>query len=82
MRIEALAPGPCEQSTWTRWLARRWMCKQMVAREPTQARDALRGYFANGRIELQPQPEGHYVAETQLLPLVRVTKEQRPREGA
>ena len=53
--------------------------QQMVAREPTRAREALRADFANGRIELRPQPEGHYIAETQLFPLVRVTKEQRPR---
>ena len=45
----------------------------------SRAREALRGYFADGRIHLRPQPEGYYVAETQLFPLVPVTKEQRPR---
>lgn len=52
--------------------------QRMVGRDPTRAREALRGYFANGRIHLRPQPEGHYVAETQLFPLVPVTKSKGP----
>ena len=50
----------------------------MVARDPTRAREALRNYFANGRIDLKPQIEGHYVAESRLFPLVPLVKAHGP----
>ncbi|HVY31269.1 MAG TPA: recombinase family protein [Polyangiaceae bacterium] len=41
--------------------------------DPIQVREALRRYFADGRITLTPNPEGHYVAECRFLPLVALT---------
>lgn len=38
-----------------------------------QVREALRRYFADGRITLTPNAEGHYVAECRFLPLVALT---------
>lgn len=40
---------------------------------PTNGRALLSRYFKDGRIALEPQPEGYYLARTQLLPLVALT---------
>jgi hypothetical protein len=39
------------------------------AEDPTRGREELRRLFANGRVLLRPQPEGHYIAEGKLYPL-------------
>ncbi len=56
----------------------------MVARDPTAARERIRGYFENGRLRLQPQPDGFYIAEGRLLPLMFFTGDGavRPRAPA
>jgi DNA invertase Pin-like site-specific DNA recombinase len=37
--------------------------------EPLRGRELLKQFFEQGRLVLQPQPEGHYVAESRFFPL-------------
>jgi hypothetical protein len=41
--------------------------------DPAKGREQLRTVFRDGRIDLVPQPDGFYVARSQILPLVLLT---------
>lgn len=46
--------------------------KRLTA-NPTRGREELRRLFRDGRIDLVPQPDGFYVARSEILPLVLLT---------
>jgi hypothetical protein len=47
--------------------------EKVLAADPVRAREALRGIFQNGRIELHPCEDGTYLAKATFLPLAAVT---------
>jgi hypothetical protein len=49
--------------------------------DPTRGREELRQYFADGRIELVPQPGRFYVARSKFLPLVPLTQTPSEAQG-
>jgi DNA invertase Pin-like site-specific DNA recombinase len=46
--------------------------EKVLAADPVRAREALRGVFDNGRIEMHPTEDGGYVAKATFLPLAAV----------
>jgi site-specific DNA recombinase len=50
----------------------------MVKADPLKGRAALRRYFEDGRIELEPQEQGFYIARSKLLPLMLLTQSKTP----
>ncbi len=54
---------------------------RLCERSPIEAREVLRRVF-NGRIEMKPQPDGTYLAKTEILPLVLIGPETtKPQPG-
>lgn len=54
---------------------------RLCERSPIEAREVLRRVF-NGRIEMKPQPDGTYLARTEILPLVLIGPETtKPHPG-
>ncbi|MBW2456347.1 MAG: hypothetical protein JRI68_17640 [Deltaproteobacteria bacterium] len=57
-----------------------------VKEDPIAAREALRRMLDNGRIEMHPQPDGSYRAESVIFPLIlawkiRRRKARKPRKS-
>lgn len=48
--------------------------ERRLAANPTRGREELRRLFRDGRIDLIPQPDGFYVARSEVLPLVLLTQ--------
>jgi hypothetical protein len=46
--------------------------EKVLVADPVRAREALRGLFEDGRIEMHPSEDGGYVAKATLLPLAAV----------
>jgi hypothetical protein len=52
-----------------------------VAQDPLAGREVLRRLLQDGRIVLQPQPDGVYVEKTAILPLVLLAERDRRNPG-
>lgn len=48
--------------------------ERRLTADPTRGREELRRLFRDGRIDLVPQPDGYYVARSEILPLVLLTQ--------
>lgn len=61
-------------------LVRRAMdLEAMVKANPLQGREALKGYFEDGRITLEPHEEGYYIARSRFFPLMLLSQSGTPR---
>jgi hypothetical protein len=58
----------------------RW-CTGVFAAEPVCVREALRGVFENGRVEMHPGEDGTYVAKATFLPFAAITIGDRRRKS-
>ncbi len=47
----------------------------MLASDPLRGREALRRFFEGEAIRLEPQPQGHYIAKSRLLPVALLAPE-------
>ena len=58
--------------------------KELLVSDPIRAREALRRFFKDGTIVLDPQDDGTYIARSQILPLMTIPAVQRkkPRSGS
>lgn len=71
--IKSAAGKPVALPTPDELVERALALETVLAGDPLRAREALRRLFADGRVVLHPQPEGHYVAEGRFLPLVALS---------
>ncbi len=68
--LVASAEKPIELPTADAIMRRQIDLEAIVATDPTRAREELRRLFQGGQLLLRPQPDGTYLAESRLLPLV------------
>lgn len=82
--IEALVESghtPIELPTPEEILRRRVDLEQIVATDPTRAREELRRLFEGGQLLLRPQADGTYTAESRLFPLLAFTGPDMKKAG-
>jgi hypothetical protein len=63
-------------------LQRVYDLKARIEQDPVGAREELKRYFADGKIKLDPRPDGVYVARWELLPVVLMVGTRRPAPGS
>lgn len=71
--LERAAGSPIKLPTPDEMLALVLDLQRRLAANPTRGREELRRLFRDGRIDLVPQPDGFYVARSEILPLVLLT---------
>lgn len=72
--LERAASSPIKLPTPDEMLAIVLDLERRLAANPTRGREELRRLFRDGRIDLIPQPDGFYVARSEVLPLVLLTQ--------
>ncbi len=79
--LEAAAATPIRLPTPAEVEDRILNLHKLCETTPIEAREVLRRVF-NGRIVMRPQPDGSYLAQTEILPLVLIAPSKRnPRSG-
>src|SRR5262249_309600 len=68
--LERQAEAPIRLPSPDEVLKRVFELEKLFAQDPTAGREPLARYFKDGKIRLQPQPDGVYLAKSELLPLV------------
>jgi len=68
----AQATKPIELPSADAVIAKSFDLERIIEKDPLRGREALKRLFAGGVIAVHPQPEGHYLAESQLFPLALV----------
>lgn len=77
--LKAQAGEPVSLPTPEVVLKRAQELDRVFRADPTLLRETLRRFFKDGRILLHPQPDGTYIAEGTMLPLVALAEMTNPR---
>lgn len=82
MALKELAKVPVQLPSPDQVRARFDDLEVILTKDVDQGRAALRRLFRNGRIRLDPQPQGIYLARSELLPLGFMLETTTPRNRA
>ena len=69
------APKPTSLPSVNELARRALELDTMLASDPLRGREALRRFFEDESIRLEPQPHGHYIAKSHLLPVALLAPE-------